>query len=129
MKILYHPIFVHFPIAFYALELGLLFFWIKKCDEVYRRFALLSFKLGYGLMLAVMLTGLVDAKIWSGIHGLAAQHFYAAIIVFVVYTLRAFCWKAAPDNGCSPKVHLAGAILGNILVGWTAYCGGRLVYQ
>ena len=59
--IVFHPPLVHFPIAFYCLELLLLLFWQAKKDPAHLRFARFSFKLGYLFMLAAIVAGLKDA--------------------------------------------------------------------
>ena len=60
-NIVFHPPLVHFPIAFYCLELLLLLFWRAKKDPAHLRFARFSFNLGYLFMLAAIVAGLKDA--------------------------------------------------------------------
>ncbi len=128
-RILLHPILVHLPITFYFYELILLGLWMVKREVEYRRFALLTFKLGYISMLAAMVTGFIDAGGLSNIVGDVRNHALAAVTVFIIYTIRAFYWKWAPgDLKFSPSLNVAQAVAGNILVAFTAYFGGILVY-
>ena len=62
LPILIHPILVHFPIAFYFLELVLLSLWRFKKDNSYFRFARFTFRLGYLFMILAMAAGLIDVK-------------------------------------------------------------------
>ena len=126
---LFHPILIHFPIAFYFLELLLLLFWAVKKNEEYRRFALFVFRAGYWGMLAAMLAGVIDSGGWEHIMKHVKAHFFSAIGVFTVYTVRAFYWKLGDSNRSSyKKILLAGAFLGTLLVAVTGYFGGLLVY-
>ena len=124
--LVFHPPLVHFPIAFYCLELLLLLFWQARKDPAYLRFARFSFNLGYLFMLAAIAAGLKDAGGLSGITGKVRPHFYSAAAVFVVYTARAFVWKFAPKE--NSKVQLAGALFGTAVVLLTAFLGGEIVY-
>ena len=127
---LLHPALVHFPIAFYFLELVLLVLWTAKHDPAFRRFALFSFRLGYFFMLLSMASGWLSTGGWSGVTGDVPPHFYAACAVFALYTVRGLHLRfarAAAD--ARPWVPLAGALVGNALVTWTALLGGKLVYS
>ena len=128
-QFLFHPVLVHFPIAFYLLELVLLVVWARKRAAVYHRFALISFKLGYLFMTFAMITGFLDAGGFKGIGGEVSRHFYVALSVFILYTARAgYLWTAKERTQTYIFLHLAGAVIGAILVGYAAYLGGRLVY-
>ena len=129
MKIFWHPVFVHFPIAFYFLEFLMLVFWMKKSDENYLHFAAVAFWLGYFFMLASLISGYVAAGGWGHIEGATRRHFLMALSVFIFYSIRAVYWKTsdrASKGFC--VVQIGGAVFGNILVGYTAYLGGILVY-
>ena len=129
VNILFHPIMVHFPIAFYFLELLLLFFWVWKRDANYRRSALFVFKCGYLGMLAALATGLLDTGGLDGVAGKVRPHFFAALTVVIIYTARAFLWRRFKEGTPSEKrVLLGGALAGVCLVCLTAYYGGRIVY-
>ena len=124
-----HPIFVHFPIAFYFLELLLLLFWLGKKDEAYRRFALFVFRCGYLFMLAALVTGYYDAGAHFPPVKPVRPHFYAALSVFVFYTLRAAYWQWAREGQkFYRRVLLLGALLGNALVALAGFFGGKMVY-
>lgn len=125
-QIVFHPPLVHFPIAFYFLELVLLLFWAAKKDPAYLRFARFSFNLGFLFMLAAIVAGLVDAGGLQGIKGKVRPHFYGAVTVFGIYTARVFIWKYAPKE--KPSIQLAGALLGTLVVFLTAFLGSEIVY-
>ena len=125
----FHPIVVHFPIAFYCLELVLLLFWISKKDENYLRFALFSFRLGYLLMIAAMVAGFIDVRGLAHIKGRVRTHFFAALSVFILYTVRAFFWRFGNMEDRNYRLtHVLFAATGNVLVALTGYFGGLLVY-
>ena len=125
----FHPVLVHFPIALYALELWLLLLWVWKNDTAFRRFALITFKLGYFSMLASVATGIIDHGGLQRLEGPVAVHFYLALGVAAVYTARAVGWAVRGTE--SPRdrfFQIAGAIAGNLMMFGAAYAGGRLVY-
>ena len=129
IEILFHPILVHFPIAFYFLELLLLIIWVKKSEPQYLHFAKLTFSLGYGFMIAALASGYIDAGGWANITGLVQRHFLGALSVLVLYNLRGAYWlKAKSGSKKFAAVQISGALIGNILVGITGFYGGRLVY-
>src|SRR5262245_9691083 len=90
-----HPLLVHFPIAFYFLELLLLLFLVAKKDEDYHRFALFSIRLGFLFMLAAMAAGLFDAGGLSNAlaHKKVRLHFLSADTLFLFYAARALYWR------------------------------------
>lgn len=123
---LFHPILVHFPIAFYFLEMLLLIWFVRTRDAAYLRFALFSFRLGYGFMVAAMIAGYVDA---GGIVPKVRTHFFSALAVFFISTGRAFYWRYAGETRRAYRlVQVGGAVLTNVLVAVTGYFGGELVY-
>ncbi len=127
MDILFHPPLVHFPIAFYFLELLLLIFWLAKKDSAYHRFALFSFRLGFLFMIAAAIAGPVDA---GGIPPPVRRHFFSAAGVFTLYTVRAFYWRFGKEGQMFYRPSLVGgALAGNLLVGLTAFLGGVLVFS
>ncbi len=127
---LFHPAFVHFPIAFCFLELLLLIFWASKKDAAYQRFADFSFRLGYGFIIAATVTGFLAAGGFGKITGVIATHFYSALAVFSFYTLRIIYKKYAGKTSARYVFfEISGAVLGNALIAATAYFGGKLVYQ
>lgn len=126
-EILFHPPVVHFPIAFFVLEFILLGLWLRRGDPAYRRFALFSFRLGYGLIIPTMIAGLVDAK---GLPPVVRPHFVSALSLFLVSTGRAFQWRFQKGEGSKEVVFLlAGALLACLLVGVTGYFGGKLAFE
>lgn len=129
MNLLIHPITVHYPIAFYVLELILLLLWNFKNNPAYFQFASFAFKAGYIGMLIAMAAGFYDAGGFAGIQGRVRTHFFAALSVFVLYTLRAFFWRfGKPEQNRYRATQILFAAAGNILVAITGYFGGLLVY-
>ena len=125
-----HPISVHFPIAFYFLELVLLIFWGVKRDSNYLRFARFSFRAGYLFMIVAIIVGLVDAGGIDGITGRVRTHFFAAASVFALYTGRAFFWRFVKEDHPFYRFgHITLSLVGNLLVALTGYFGGLLVYK
>lgn len=125
-----HPAVVHFPIAFYFLELVLLLFWWAKNDPVYRRFALFSFRMGYLFMTAAMIAGYFDAGGHFPVPKPIRLHAFSALAVFGVYTLRAGYWQwAKQEEKFYRQILVLGALLGTAVVFWTGFLGGELVYS
>jgi len=126
-----HPALVHFPIAFYFLELFLLFLWVFKNDDHYRRFALLTFALAFLGMLAAIAAGWKDSGGWEHItkHEELHEHFLGAVSVFCVYTFQALYWKLAkPESKAYRWILLISSVIGCVLVVVTAFHGGEMVY-
>ena len=126
-EILFHPPLVHFPIAFFVLEFILLGLWFRRGDPAYRRFALFSFRLGYGLILPTMIAGLVDAQ---GLPPMVRPHFLSALSLFLLSTVRAFQWRFQRREGRKGAAFLlAGSLLTCLVVGVTGYFGGKLAFE
>ena len=129
MHFLFHPIAVHFPIALYFLELLLLIFWLAKNDVHYLKFASFVFKVAYISMIIAMAAGLYDTGGFDGIEGGVRTHFFAALSVFSLYTIRAFFWRyGKPEQNHYRMTQILFAAAGNILIAITGYFGGLLVY-
>ncbi len=129
MHLHFHPPLVHFPIAFYFLELVLLLFWWKKGDAAYRRFALFSFRMGYLLMMAAVIAGFIDSGAHFPLPKGIRPHALAAVSVFILYTLRLGYWQwAREEQKFYRKILIGGAVLGTLLVALTGFLGGELVY-
>ena len=124
----FHPIFVHFPIAFYFLELVLLVFWMVKKEPRYSQFARFSCRIGYLFMLISLVAGWIDA---GGFVPRVREHALWASSVAVLYTARLIYWQVirlTERDSRVPPLQIAGAILGNILIAITAFEGGEMVY-
>ena len=129
MNFLIHPIDIQYPIAFYVLELILLFIWVKKSDSKYFQFASFVFKTGYIGMIIAIAAGLFDVDGFGNIKGGVKTHFLAAMSVLIIYTLRALFWRFGKQTDSHyPMTQILFALAGNILVVITAYFGGLLVY-
>ena len=127
--LLFHPAFVHFPIAFYFLEMGLLIGWMLCGDQGYHHFSELAFEWGYKFMLLTLLTGLIAAGGFYGITGKVGDHFYAAVALFLFCSLRRiYIRKADVHARHYVWLQLGGSILGCVFVTLTAFYGGRLIY-
>lgn len=127
MRFFFHPMLVHFPIAFYFLECFLLLIWTVRKDDAFRRFALLAFQLGYGLMMVAMVAGYIDA---GGIQSRVIQHFIAAITTFGFYSIRAILWFRMNRARIFNRALLVfGALIGVILVSITGHEGAEMVYH
>ena len=126
----FHPPLVHYPIAFYFLELALLLLWWKKNDPAYRRFALFSFRMGYFFTIAAFIAGYIDSGAKFPVPQPVRPHALTALGLFTFYTIRAGYWHWARGDGkFYRRVLIAGAMLGNILLLLTAFLGGKLVYD
>ena len=125
-----HPVLVHFPIAFYFLEMLLLLFWAAKKDDAYHRFALFSFRLAYLFMIAAVATGLMDAGGISGALGHKVRpHFLSAVSLFTISTVRAFYWRfGRQEQPGYARLLVGGAILATLIVALTGFFGGVIVY-
>ncbi len=126
---LIHPIIVHFPVAFYFLELFLIGLWLLKHDEQYRDFSLLVFRLSFIAMIAAILTGLIDTGGWDGIQGKVRPHFYGAVVMGALQSLRALYWYLGkPHSRREAWICFFSALLGCAAVVYTGYYGGEIVY-
>jgi uncharacterized membrane protein len=120
----FHPAYVHFPIAFYFLEGGLLISWVACGKESHLYFSRLAFRWGYGFMLLAMLTGYLNAGRFQGLMGKVTAHFYAVSALFLYYSAKGFLGRSAT----LPAGWRVGAsLVGCALVTVAAYYGGRLV--
>lgn len=125
----FHPVFIHFPIAFYVLECFLLFLYFFKKAGHYRHFALFVFRLAYLIGIVAMITGLRDAGGFGKLKGDVLDHALLAGALFVWNTLRAVYWRVGKET--NPKnaiLLLAGAVVSVLLTLLTGLEGGELVY-
>ena len=130
VKLVLHPILVHFPIAFYFLEFIILAACVLRRKPEYEFHARTVFWLGYGLMLLAMGAGLFDAGGFDGVRGAVRRHAMAALGVFAIYTLRAVFYRLTPKpSEVMVRIYLAGALLGYAAVILTGFLGGLLVYS
>jgi len=130
MNFYYHPIFVHFPIAFFFLEILLLIFWGVRKKKLYFRLSIFALNLGYIGLILTMVTGIIDAGGFSDLIGGPLQkHFLTSTITFLVYTFRVlYLRKKASVLSSLTKGHIIRAILGFALVMLASLFGGELVY-
>ena len=126
-RALFHPMLVHFPIAFYFLEFFLLGLWKFKKEEHFLRFSFLAFRLAYVTMIIAMIAGYRDS---GGITPHVSKHFYSALSVFAVNTVRgAFWFRMNKKQAFCPWTLLIGSFICIILVSITGDLGGDLVYK
>lgn len=124
-----HPVFIHFPIAFYLLECFLLFLYFFKKADHYRYFALFVFRLAYIIGIIAMITGLKDAGGFGNLKGDVLNHALLALTLFLWNTLRAVYWRMGKEtNPRNAILLLAGAVVSVLLTLLTGYEGGELVY-
>ena len=123
----FHPAYVHFPIAFYFLELGLLIGWQAQGDESLHHFSDIALEAGYWSMLVAMLMGLITAGGLAGIRGKVVIHAYSALGLFAFYSFRrVYARKADVHTAHYPWMRIGGSVLGCALVLWVAYWGGLI---
>ena len=126
----FHPLFIHFPIALFFLEILLLFLWVWKHKESYRDFAFFSFKIAFAFLLVSMVSGFIDADGWSHIRGAVRTHFFSAVAVLILSAGRAAAWrKIRRGEGPRPGVFLLTACAVYLVIVLTGYLGGLLVYK
>ncbi len=126
-QFLFHPMVVHFPIAFYCLELVLLLWWRFKKDESYLKFAFFTFRLGYLMMIVALITGYLMA---GGITPMVQKHFYGAMSVLVIYTVRGIIWHGMKKRGKEcPWTLILSSVIGIVAVAITADLGADMVYR
>lgn len=125
-----HPLFVHFPIALYFFELLLLSFLLWKKNQVYLGFALFTFRVAYFFMIVTLITGLLDTGGFNGIVGKVRPHFWGAVSVFLVQTLRGIHWHfgKTQDFKSAGRLWLFSALAYSLVI-FTAFEGGEIVYQ
>ena len=122
---LFHPAFVHFPIAFAFFELGLLLALDFYGDDV-RKFAAWTGRVGYFSLLPAALSGFAGIGGFGKINATNWPHISAAGILFVWWTLR-MCFEKFFEKRTKFAV-LAFSAVTCALVVLTAYRGGALVY-
>lgn len=129
----YHPLTVHFPIAFYFLGvlLTLLYLWRNQPD--YERFAYLTFLLSWLAAGVASLVGLVDQnqlEVADPRRTQLNQHITASVILIIMNGLVLYMRFRWPDVLTRHRWPYLGLMtLGIIAVVATAWLGGELVYR
>ena len=121
---LFHPLLVHFPIAFFFLEAFLVVLWLKRKEEIYEKFSFFTLKLAVATMPFVMLAGLKDA---GGLRPMVRTHFYFAATLFLMNAARLLVrWRSGPGlwAGSYCILYRAWVFLGLALTVFVAYLGG-----
>lgn len=81
-------------------------------------------------MITALASGLLDHGGFRSLEGPVAVHFYIALGMASIYSLRAAYWFFAwPDSPRYRWIQIGGSVFGNLLVAAAAYAGGRLVYS
>ena len=131
-KILFHPLFVHFPIALSFFEIFLLSLAGLKKNKEYLNFARLTFHVLAVCLIATLLAGWRDAggSIADLFEGGVEPHFYSACVFSLIVLVRFALWKRfQPDHPRSLNVQFVGSLVMIAAVIVTAYWGGELVYS
>jgi len=134
-KMIFHPLFVHFPIALCFFELGLIMLSRSKEPTVLSQhalsFARLTLRVTAAILPVVLLTGWRDAggTFQDLFEGGVKPHFYAACGLTGVVVTRLLLWKVfPPEHSRCFKVQLLTGLVMMTAVVVTAYWGGKLVY-
>lgn len=129
----YHPLFVHFPIAFYFLGVLLTFGYLWRRVDDYERFAYWVFLLGWIAGIVASLVGLIDRGQLeyddSRIMALN-QHISQAMLFLIVNGLVLYMRFRWPDVLQSSRrwLYVGLMIFGAITLAATGWYGGELVY-
>lgn len=131
-KVLFHPIFVHFPIALCFFEFFLLSLAGLKKNKEYLVFSRLTFRVLTACLVLTVAAGYRDAggTIADLFEGGVEKHFYAACVFTSLVLVRHFLWRRF--NLDHPKcfvVQMAGSLLMMVAAAVTAHWGGELVYS
>ncbi len=123
---LFHPAFIHFPIAFAFFELGLLLVSCFRGDETAGRFAAWTGRVGYFSLLPAAASGFMSLGGLNKVDAVTWPHVSAGLILFVWWTLR-LCFERFFQEKAKFSI-LAFSAVTCALVMLTAYRGGNLVY-
>ena len=125
-SILFHPLLIHFPIAFFFLEAMLVVLWLRRKEEMHEKFSYFTLKLTVALMPFVMFAGLKDA---NGLPPMVRTHFYFATALFVNSAARLLVrWKSGPGlwTGKYRTIYSVWVFLGLALTVLVGYLGGKV---
>jgi uncharacterized membrane protein len=131
-EILFHPFFVHFPIALSFFEFFLLSLAVLKKNQQYGAFARLTFYTLTVCLSVTLLAGWYDAggSLKDLFEGGVKPHFYAACFFSVIVLTRLVLWKRLkPEHPRGLVIQIAASALMISAVIVTAYFGGKLVYS
>jgi len=129
----FHPMTVHFPIAFYMLGvlLTLAYLWRGRAD--YEQFASWSFTLSWLAALIASLTGLVDQnqlELADPRRENVNSHITAGVALLILNGLLLYLRFRWPDVLTGRRwLYLGLMLLGTIAVLATAWLGADLVYR
>ena len=128
MRLVFHPYFNHFPVAFFMLEAFLAFLWLRTKDEAYERFAYFTLKAALVVAPVAMVTGLIDAR---GLVPMVRPHFFAALTLIAAAFAR-FLWRHKSGRRVWEGKALVGYVFllasSVFLTILTGHLGGKLVY-
>lgn len=134
MQAPYHPLFIHFPIAFYFLGVLLTLGYLWRKDADYERFAYWSFFLSWLAAIVASFVGLVDQGQLAyddPRQDVLNQHISLAILFIIFDGLLVYSRFRWQDILNSPKQwwYLGLILLGMIVIAATGWFGGELVYE
>lgn len=130
----YHPLFVHFPIAFYFLGLLMTGLYLWRKNGEHERFAYWSFFLSWLAAIVASLVGLVDRGQLAyddPRNQTLDQHITQAILFIILSGLVVYMRFRWSDVllGSRRWLYLGLLLLGTAAIVATGWLGGELVYR
>jgi len=129
----FHPMTVHFPIAFYLLGVLLTAAYVWRGQPDFERFAYWSFILSWMMTLLASLSGLIDQSqlaINDPRRNNVNNHITSGVALIILNGLLVYMRLRWPDVLASRRwPYLGLMLLGGVVVLATAWLGGELVYR
>ena len=130
----WHPLVVHFPIALLTTSVGIELIALAKHRVQWHRFAYALLVAGLLSSAAAVITGTEAALPYRSqpeVADLIQQHEDLGSIVFVIFMATALGrlpLLLQRSGGWPLTAWIVVAVGGSVLLWWTSYCGGELVY-